>query len=259
MNALSGIFDGDRAVLFALLLARCGGLIASAPLIGDPLVPHMVRALFTGALAVVLLPLAPPLATKIAGLPGLAAAALVEISIGLAMGFLARLTLLVFEMAGEAISLQMGLGIASMADPLQPFRVTILGRWYWLVGASLFLALDGHHYLLRALAASLEMVPPGHAVLGGDIAGALARYTSEALGRSLAIGAPAIGILLATSLGLGLLARTVPQMNVFIVGFPVQIAAGMLAVAASTPLLIEVARHEMSDLALRLNSILGAF
>jgi flagellar biosynthetic protein FliR len=165
----------------------------------------------------------------------------------------------VFEMAGEAISLQMGLGIASMVDPLEPFRVTILGRWYWLVGAFLFLALDGHHHLLRALAASVDLLPPGRVALGGDVAATLARCTSEGLGRALAVGAPAIGILLATSLGLGLLARTVPQMNVFLVGFPVQIAAGILAVAASTPFLVEVARHEMSDLAVRLTTLLHAF
>jgi flagellar biosynthetic protein FliR len=153
----------------------------------------------------------------------------------------------------------MGLSIASMIDPMESFRTTILGRWYWLVGATLFLALDGHHYVLRALAASLEIVPPGRGALGGDVAAALTSFASDGLGRALAIGAPAIGVLLATSLGLGLLARTVPQMNVFLVGFPIQITAGVLAVAACTPFLVDVARHEVVDLATRLTTLLHAF
>jgi flagellar biosynthetic protein FliR len=259
VTSLSSFLTPDRVLLFALVLARCSGLIATAPLLGDALVPRAVRVLFAGTLAVVLLPLAPPVSKPIAGLPGLAAAAVVEVAIGLAMGYVARLALLVFEMAGEVVSLQMGLGIASMVDPMEAFRSTILGRWYWLVGATLFLALDGHHYLLRALAASLEMVPPGRGLLGGDAAAALSSFASEGLARALAIGAPAVGILLATSLGLGLLARTVPQMNVFFVGMPIQIAAGILAVAATTPLLIDVGRHEMVDLVTRLTTLLRAF
>ena len=259
MTSLSSILEPDRVLLFVLVLARCGGLIAMAPIFGDALVPGAVRALFAGTLAVVLLPLAPPVAKPMAGLPGLAAAAVVEVAIGLAMGYVARLALLVFEMAGEVVSIQMGLGIASLIDPMEAFRSTVLGRWYWMVGATLFLALDGHHYVIRALAASLELVPPGRGTLGGDAAAELSSFAAAGVGRALAIGAPAVGILLATSLGLGLLARAVPQMNVFLVGMPIQIAAGILAVAATTPFLIEVGRHEMVDLATRLTALLHAF
>jgi flagellar biosynthesis protein FliR len=259
VTSLSSIFDPDRAVLFALVLARCGGLIATAPVFGEALVPRTVRVLLAGALAIVLLPLAPSVPKTMTGLPDLVMAALVEVALGLAMGYTARLTLLVFEMAGEAVSLQMGLGIASMVDPMETFRTTILGRWYWIVGMTLFLSLDGHHYVLRALAASMQAVPPGRGVLGGNAVAALSSFAADALGRALAIGAPAIGVLLATTLGLGLLARTVPQMNVFLVSYPIQIAAGILAVTASTPFLVDVGRHEVGDLVTRLSILLRAF
>jgi len=258
VTSLSSILDADRALLFGLLLARCGGLVAAAPFFGDGLLPRPVRALFTGVLALLLLPTVASPVPAPAGLPGLAAAAAVEVAIGAAMGFLARLSLLVFEMAGEAISIQMGLGIASLIDPLQPHRTALLARWYWLAGATLFLLMDGHHQLLRALSASLDLVPPGRGAFGGDAAAALTRFSSEALGRAIAVGAPAIGILLATTLGLGLLARTVPQMNVFLVGFPVQIAAGMLAIIAAVPFLAEIARREVLDLASRLATLVAS-
>jgi flagellar biosynthetic protein FliR len=258
VSGLSSILDADVALRFGLLLARCGGLVAAAPLFGDALVPRPVRALFTGALALLLLPLAPESVQAPAGLGGLAGLAAGEAALGAAMGFVARLALLVFEMAGEAIAIQMGLSIASLIDPLQPFHTTVLGRWYWLVGATLFLMFDGHHHLLRALAASVAAVPPGHAVVGGDVVAALTRFTADGLGRALAIAAPAVGILLATTLGLGLLARTVPQMNVFLVGFPIQIAAGMLAIVAVVPFLAEIARREVLDLAARLATLAAA-
>ena len=258
MNGLTAIFRPDTALLFGLLLARCGGFVATSPLFGDALVPRTVRALFTGSLAVVLLPLAGTPTDLPAGLPGLVVMATGEAALGVAMGYLARLTLLVFEMAGEMIAVQMGLSIASLIDPLQPSRTTVLARWYWVVGATLFLMLNGHHHLLRALAGSLELVPPGHAMDFGRIAGGLSSVTAETFGRALAVASPAIGILLATTLGLGLLARTVPQMNVFLVGFPVQIAAGMLAIIAAVPFLLEVAHHELLDLANRLATLVAA-
>ena len=258
MNGLAGIFRPDTALLFGLLLARCGGFIAMSPLFGDALVPRTVRALFTGALAVLLLPIVSAPVDPPAGLPGLVTMATGEVALGVAMGYLARLVLLVFEMAGEMIAVQMGLSIASLIDPLQPARTTVLARWYWVVGATLFLMLNGHHHLLRALAASLELVPPGHAMDFGRIAAGLSAVTADTFGRALAVASPAIGILLATTLGLGLLARTVPQMNVFLVGFPVQIAAGMLAIIAAVPFLLEVARHEMLDLATRLATLVAA-
>ena len=258
LNALSTILDGDRALVFGLLLARCSGLLAAAPLFGDSVVPRPVRALLAGLLALLLLPLAAPLTEAPKGLAGLVALALVEVAIGAAMGFLARLALLVFEMAGEIVAIQMGMSIASVVDPLQPHRTTVLGRWYWLVGSALFLTLDGHHHLLRALATSLDIVPAGRGTIGGDMVAALTRYSADTFGRALAMAAPAVGILLATSLALGLLARTVPQMNVFLVGFPVQIAAGILAVVAAVPFLLEIARREVIDLASRLGTLMSA-
>ena len=81
---------------------------------------------------------------------------------------------------------------------------------------------------------------------------------SPRVGVRWALAAPAVGILLATTIGLGLLSRTVPQMNVFLVGFPVQIAAGMLAIVAAVPFLLEIARREVLDLASRLATLVAA-
>lgn len=258
MNGLAHLLTPDTVLVFGLLLARCGGLIAAAPLFGDGAVPRTVRALFTGALALLLLPLVRMPAETPSGLPGLAALAAGEVAIGASMGFLARLALLVFEMAGEMVAVQMGLSIASMIDPLQGARSTVLARWYWLAGAMLFLMLDGHHALLRALAASVEALPPGHAVALDTVTRGLSECTAAVLGRAAALAAPAVGILLATTIGLGLLSRTVPQMNVFLVGFPVQIAAGMLAIVAAVPFLLEIARREVLDLASRLATLVAA-
>lgn len=252
------LFDLDRVLLFALLLARAGGLVAAAPFLGEPTVPTKVKALLVAALAFLMLTISPaPVATP-QGRIDLVLLMAAELSVGLAMGFVARLFLMAFEMAGQIIAIQMGFGMAQVMDPVSGFRSTIMARWMWVVGMTFFLSLSGHHHLLRALSGSLQILPPGKGMLSAPVVEGMARLSADSFGTAMSVAAPAIGILLLTSMGLGILARTVPQMNVFIVGFPIKITAGIVAVLLSLPYLLEVARREVGELAVRLASLVQA-
>jgi len=244
--------DLDRIWLFGLLLARAGGLVAMAPFLGERLVPRKVRILLVGMLALVMIPLvsAPPAAPSDLG--GLVSAVAAELLVGVAMGFLARLLVLGFSMAGEVVSYQMGFALAALMDPMQPNRQTVMGRWMWLAAMTLFLGLGGHHVLLRALGFTLDTLPPGSTVVTDGLVALLARASADTFLRGMQIAAPTVGILLLTSTALGILARSVPQMNVFIVGFPLKIAAGILGVIWSLPYLVNVATRDMAELVQRL-------
>jgi flagellar biosynthetic protein FliR len=243
-------FDLDRIFLLALLLARASGLVATAPFLGERSVPRKVKILFAVALAFLMLTFAPavPVPDSLVSLGLLVAA---ELSVGLVLGFAGRLLLMAFEMAGQVVAIQMGFGMAQVIDPVSGYRSTIVARW-------LFLGLSGHHVLLRALAGSLDVLPPGRGLLSPGVVEAMTRFTAQSLSTAMSVAAPAIGILLLTSMGLGILARTVPQMNVFIVGFPIKITAGIVAVAFSLPYLLEVARREVGVLVERLAQLVLA-
>ncbi|HET9887108.1 MAG TPA: flagellar biosynthetic protein FliR, partial [bacterium] len=141
-------------------------------------------------------------------------------------------------------------------DPLGGFRSTLIGRWMWLAGMTLFFTLGGHHLLLRAFGASLAALPPGTAFGSPEVVEHLSKSGGDAIAAPLRLAAPVIGTLLLATLGLGILARTVPQMNVFVVGFPVKIAVGILAIAFSLPFLAAAARGELTRLAHRLAVLL---
>lgn len=255
---LTTLFDLDRILLFTLLLARVSGLVAVAPFLGERLVPVRVRALFAGTLALLMLSFAPQPPRMPVNLVDLVVLAAGEVMIGLALGFAGRLLIQAFEMAGHIIAIQMGFAMAQVFDPMQGHSGNLLGRWMWIVGMTLFLGLNGHHHLLRALGGSLDLAPPGSGFPAVGVTEAIVRLGGDSFVTALRIGAPVIGILLLTTVALGILARTVPQMNVFVVGFPVKIAAGIAALALSLPYLLDVARREVGELVHRLSAIVLA-
>ncbi|MEZ5065296.1 MAG: flagellar biosynthetic protein FliR [bacterium] len=251
MTGLSTLFDLPRVLLFALLMARAGGLVLAAPFLSGRLVPRMVKVLFVGALALVMLPAspAPAVPERMSSLVWMVGG---EILLGLALGLVSQLFVVGFQAAGEIIGVQMGFGMARILDPMSSQESTVMGRWLWLTAMTLFFTLGGVAVVIRALALSVQTLPPGLAAPGADVTAALVAFTGDAFAVTLRVAAPAIGILLLTSVGLGLLARTVPQMNVFIVGFPLKIAAGIVATAFTLPFLVDVARRELGVLVERL-------
>ena len=255
---MTELLQPQSVLLFTLLVARASGLIVAAPFLGERIVPRKVKILFAIALAFLMYSTDPVAPEVPAGLPGLVFLAGAELTVGLVIGFLTRLLLLAFEMAGQVVAIQMGLAVAQVFDPINSTRQNILGRWMWLVGMACFLGMGGHHFLLRALAGSLDILPVGQGLLNHATVELMVRSSGESLATALSIAAPAIGVLLLTSLGLGILARTVPQINVFIVGFPVKIAAGIAAIIASLPYVLEVARREVAMLAGRLATLFAA-
>lgn len=254
---MTALVDLERVFLFTLLMARATGIIVASPFFGERVVPNKVKILLVPTLALFMITFAPNRLPQPDSLARLAMILAAELSIGVAIGFLARLLLLAFEMAGHIVAIQIGFGLAQVFDPVQGHQQNLISRWYWMIGMTCFLAFGGHHHILRALAATLEVLPPGVGLTSPAVVEMLTRSTASCFASMLSLGAPVIGVLLLTSMGLGILARTVPQMNVFIVGFPIKIAAGVAAIMLSLPFLMEVARHEVAALAARLSTLLA--
>ena len=166
-----------------------------------------------------------------------------EVLVGLALGFITKFLFAGVQIAGEAVGRQMGFGMARVMDPGSQEQVSLVGDFQVVVVFLIYLAIDGHHFLLRGLVESYQKVPIAEAVIGRGIENHVVNMASGMFLSGVKIGAPVIVALLLTTIALGILARTVPQMNVFIVGLPLKIGVGILALILTMTLFMHVFRH----------------
>lgn len=160
-----------------------------------------------------------------------------QIGIGLAMGFAVRLVFAAVELVGELVGLQMGLNFASFFDPTSNAQASAVAGFYGHMGTLLFLVMNGHLLVLMAVVRSFEAFPVGFGLL--DALTRLHLYTlgSEVFASALWIALPMTGALLLVNLGLGIVSRVAPQMNIFAIGFPVTLVVGMLGIVVTLPML----------------------
>ncbi len=227
----------DRIPHFSLVLIRTGALLFSLPMFGARGVPVSVKVGMAVAFSWALLPILPLGGTLPQGVVQWGLLSIREAAIGLAMGWMVHLVIAAVPLAGHVLGYQMGFGLANLMDPVGQQQLSVTAHFLNVVALWLFLVLDGHHLLVTVLFESFRWGPPGGLVDGASM-GALG---AEA-GRSLfwntpALAGPLLLVLLLLQVALGIMARVVPQMNVFIVAVPVQSAIGLLGLGAGLGLM----------------------
>jgi flagellar biosynthetic protein FliR len=228
----------DKLEVFILVLFRLGGFFVIAPFWGHSQVPQRLRIAIALVLAWLVAPLMPAAGFEVAvDLPGLAALAVREMIAGGIIGFAYAILFFGVQSAGQAAGMQMGFAIVNVIDPHTEQSVSLLGQFKFILLMLIFLLIDGHHLVLQSLLDSFRVVPLGSLHTASLVPEKLIRLTGLMFVIAVKIAAPMIVTLLLTDVALGIVARTVPQMNIFIVGFPLKIGVGMLVLAASIPLL----------------------
>jgi flagellar biosynthetic protein FliR len=226
------------ALLWPLL--RISGFMLVAPVLGANVVPARVKIALAVALAVLVAPLSPPPP----GLEPLSAAGVLamatQVGIGLAIGFAVQIAFDALVMAGQLVSMTMGLGFATLVDPARGGATPVLSQFMLILGILLFLSVDGHLALIGVLVESFRWAPVGPAGLGPDGLWSLALWGGRIFEAGLVIALPALIALLGINLGMGVVSRAAPQLNLFAVGFPVAMLFGFLAVLISLPTLENV-------------------
>ena len=162
-----------------------------------------------------------------------------ETLVGLLLGFVAQLFFTVVQIAGAVIDIQMGLGIANVIDPMTGAQSPIMGNFKFIVAMLLFLTFNGHHYLIDGIMRSYEWIPLDREsfarIVQGGVSDFLVSSLDDVFALSLQMAAPVVVSLFLTDVGLGILAKTAPQFNIFVVGLPVKIIVGFLALAIALP------------------------
>jgi flagellar biosynthetic protein FliR len=221
---------------FLLILMRVGGIMTVSPFFGHRNIPVMVKIGFIGIFALVLVPVIPSTGLNLDGsLFSILGIASKELLAGLLIGFSAMTLFWAVQVAGQIIGFQIGFAVMEVIDPSTSTGVSILGQFQYIIAILIFLALDGHHLLINAVVQSFSIAPLGHIAFSGATSEIITRLCVNVFAIAIKIGAPVIVTLFLTDVALGILARTVPQMNVFIVGFPLKVGAGFLILAASFP------------------------
>ena len=244
---------------FLLVFARVGGLMTAAPLFSNHAIPRQVRAGFTLVFSLALVPLIAPHTGPIPEtLIVLASGVLKDALFGMALGYLSRVLFACVEMAGYFIDTQIGFGFINLINPFSEQQASLLSAFQYQLAVTVFLLADGHHALLGALYRSCLAVPPGAIALHGTFGLAIGPMLKLMFMLGLQMALPATAVLLMVDVAFGLIARMVPQINVFIVGMPAKIILGLMAVAMLLPILPSVVGHIIAGTETGLSALVSA-
>src|SRR6202008_1256641 len=221
------------AAAFMLVFARIGAMVMLLPGLGETNIPVRIKLAIALLLTLIILPLhrAAYHVDIQASMMPLLVLMIHEIVIGIVLGATARVTLAALQVAGSVIAQQMGLGFVTSVDPTQGQQGVLVGNFLTMLGVTMLFATDSHHLVIAALNDSYAIFSPGETVAGGDIAALATRAFNAAFRIGLQLSAPFLVFGLVFNIGLGVLARLMPQMQVYFVGVPLSILAGFLILA----------------------------
>ena len=221
-------------VTFVLIMTRFGALFLLTPFFGSTIFPAKVKIFFGAAMSLAVFHLVEPVTNMPEHPLGYFSLFAYELIIGLVIGYACLVVFQGIQMGGQLIGHQMMFQMVNVLDPESNVQITIIGQIEFLVALLLFLALNVHHLLLKAMVDSLELIPLGTVQVS---LGPMLQQFDHLFGRlfliAFQVAAPAAGILFLTRFTMGLIARVMPQMNVFIVGMPLYVGVGLLTTGLS--------------------------
>lgn len=213
---------------------RIGACFMAAPVFGAQFVPARVRLLLAAAVTLLVAPLVPP--PQIATFSAAAIVVTIhQVIIGVATAFVLQLIFDALALGGQLLANSMGLSFAFNVDPLRGASTPVIGQFYMLLVTLTFLALNGHLVLIETLARSFTTLPVGVAGLSGESIWNLTSWGTHLFSGALAVALPGMTALLVVNLAFGVMSRAAPTLNLFAVGFPVTLIAGLVILWAGLP------------------------
>jgi len=241
------------AATFMLVFARVGAMVMLLPGLGEANIPVRIKLAIALLLTLIILPLhRNAYHIDMQSLSALIVMMVYEIMIGVVLGATARVTLAALQVAGSVIAQQMGLGFVTSVDPTQGQQGLLIGNFLTMLGLVLLFATDSHYLVIAAINDSYAIFAPGELMPSGDVAALAIRAFAAAFKIGMQMSAPFLVFGLVFNMGLGVLARMMPQMQVYFVGVPLSILSGFLiltlVLAAMMGTFIEYFTGVMHDL-----------
>lgn len=217
------------AAAFLLVFARVGTMVMLLPGLGEANMPVRIRLTIALILTAIILPLHRAAYTiDLQAMGPVLTLLFQEIIIGAVLGLTARLAISALQIAGSVVAQQLGLGFVTAVDPTQNQQGMLVGNFLAVLGVALIFATDLHHLVIAALNDSYRLFQPGEMPVVGDVAQLITRTIAAAFKIGIQLSAPFLVFGLLFNLGLGVLSRLMPQMQVFFIGLPLAILLGLL-------------------------------
>lgn len=224
----------NRYELFLLVLIRTSGIFLISPFFSSQNIPNTMKIGFSFIVSLLL--------TVTLDIPmNLAENTFVimvirELMLGLIIGYISYAFFSTFYVMGQIIDMKIGFGMVNVIDPQHKVQVPLMGNFYYIFAFLFLLIIDGHHMIINALVDSYEFIPIGKFTLAQDTGFLLINILSKSFVTGFKLSAPIVAIVFITDILLGILARTIPQMNVFVVGMPLKILVGLFIIGLSIPI-----------------------
>lgn len=234
---------------FLVVLSRVAGFIGAIPVISSAQTPARVKTAMVVVISLALFPLMADAVPKVNFTPTSFLLLLIsELLLGLLLGLVAKLIFTAVEFGATVIGFQMGFAAANVFDPQSQRQVALISQFQNVFAILIFLSVNGHYLFLRAAVRSYELLPPGHFNFSGEAIPYLMELSSHMFTIGVQFSAPVLAVLLLSGLILGILARVFPQLNVFLISFPINIGAGFIVIALTLNLLSVLIRREFDTL-----------
>jgi flagellar biosynthesis protein FliR len=243
----------ELAVAFILTFARVGTMVMVMPGIGEQMVTPRARLAFALLLSLVLMPFSRTLLPQGGAPPAVIGVLIGEIAVGLVLGLTTRMIVAALQTAGNIVAQQLGLSFAMTVDPAMGGQQAAIGNLLTLLGVTLIFATDLHHLAIAAIRESYRYLPPGGLPETGDAAMMAVKAVARGFALGVQIAAPFIAFGVLFNLGLGVLARLMPQLQVFFLALPATIIAGMIVLLATIGIMTGVFLDGLADTLRQLN------
>lgn len=221
--------------LFLLVLVRTSGIFVMSPFFSSQNVPNTFKIGFAFIFSVLLTSF-----LDISQLNDVNSNYIVliikELFIGISLGYISYVFMSAFYVLGQIVDMKIGFGMVNVIDPQNRVQVPLMGNFYYILAFLLLLSTNGHHIFIKALVDSYGMVPIGEFSINQNIGFSFINILSTTFTIGFRLSAPVVAIIFVTDILLGIMSRTIPQMNVFVIGLPFKIIIGMLIIWLTIPI-----------------------
>lgn len=247
----------EQIDMFLLILTRIIGILMVAPVFSDKKVPPIASAGIAMMISIIIVYSNPIMELSYPGnVIGYGSLIIKELMVGLIIGFVIYMMFQIFFFVGQLISMSSGLSMSNMFDPTVGQQVPVIGVLYNQVATALFLVTNGHHIIFRGLIHSYILIPIGEGQFNGGIVAQMITMLNNYFIISLKIAAPIMVTMFILDFALGILARTAPQMNMFVIGFPVKIMASLIMMLTATILMNTAYMYVFDQIEINLLNVL---
>ncbi len=244
--------------MFLIAMVRFSGFFLVMPIFGESSIPMRAKAGLSALCALIITPhLVSTQAFPELSIPGYGLMAIRELTLGFCIGFSVSIIMDSLRFGGNIIGMQIGFSFVQVADPSSNHSLGIVSEFFQLMGSLFFLIIGGHLLLLQAFFQSFDLVPLATLQITPGLVEEIMLYSRVIFICGIQIAMPIIGVILVGDVGLGIIARTVPKMNIFQVGFAMKILAGLIILIILMPYIADIIRHLINLSTGKVNTLLN--